>query len=153
MKHKVVYNAYYGGFSLSLEAVLKYHEKKGIQLYFYEGKIRDDVTQFRKISKEDIRNICKHNLYICDKDLGDYFSESDKEKYAELNNHYVSTRYYERHDPVLIEVVEELGEKANGEYTNLLIREIEGNRYRISEYDGNEWVITPEEDLYVTIEE
>lgn len=49
-----------------------------------------------------------------------------------------------RHDPHLVEVVEKLGDAANGMHADLEIVEVEGNRYRICEYDGLEWVETPE---------
>ena len=48
-----------------------------------------------------------------------------------------------RHDPVLVQVVEELGDEASGEYADLTIAEVEG-KYRIEEYDGLESVHTPE---------
>lgn len=48
-----------------------------------------------------------------------------------------------RTDPFLVQVVEELGEKANDAYSYLLIRELPaGTKYRIDEYDGNERVFT-----------
>lgn len=48
-----------------------------------------------------------------------------------------------RHDPVLIQVIEELGEAANGECADLAIEDVpEGTQYRIDEYDGNERVMT-----------
>ncbi len=49
-----------------------------------------------------------------------------------------------RHHPVLVAVVEELGEKANARFANLKIAVVEG-RYKIEEYDGWETVITPED--------
>lgn len=48
-----------------------------------------------------------------------------------------------RHDPILVQVVEELGEGANGECADLQIKEVDG-LYRIDEYDGNESVVTPD---------
>jgi hypothetical protein len=49
----------------------------------------------------------------------------------------------ERIDPILIQVVEELGEEANGMCAKLVIEEIEkGTRYRIDEYDGMESIET-----------
>jgi hypothetical protein len=52
-------------------------------------------------------------------------------------------RDVERHDPVLVRVVEELGSDASGDYASLAIAEIPaGSRYRIDEYDGNESVMT-----------
>lgn len=48
-----------------------------------------------------------------------------------------------RHDPVLVQVVEELGRRANGSHASLEIEEIpSGTGYRIDEYDGNERVMT-----------
>lgn len=53
--------------------------------------------------------------------------------------------YYDipRHDPDLVAVVEMLGEKANSRYASLAIAEVKGP-YRIREYDGLEWVETPD---------
>jgi hypothetical protein len=48
-----------------------------------------------------------------------------------------------RHDPTLVRVVEELGKNASGVCANLLIEEIEGDMYRITECDGLEQVETP----------
>jgi hypothetical protein len=45
--------------------------------------------------------------------------------------------------PILIQVIEEMGEAANGACANLKIEEIgAGTKYRIDEYDGNERVMT-----------
>lgn len=49
----------------------------------------------------------------------------------------------ERHDPRLVAVVEKLGVRANGMVADLQIEMIEGDRYRIDEYDGLEIVVTP----------
>ena len=43
-----------------------------------------------------------------------------------------------RHDPLLVQVVEELGDEANGSCAKLRIDDIGGSRYRIKEYDGKE---------------
>ena len=52
----------------------------------------------------------------------------------------------DRSDPVLVQVVEELGKKANTDYSNLQIRELPaGTKYRIDEYDGSESVMTQDE--------
>jgi len=49
----------------------------------------------------------------------------------------------DRHDPILVEVVEQLGKKANGMCASLVIVDIpKGTPYRIDEYDGNESVET-----------
>lgn len=63
--------------------------------------------------------------------------------------------YYDlpRHDKDLVAVVEELGSEASGTFNSVQIAEIDSDRYRISEYDGWEKVITPNEENYVVIEE
>jgi hypothetical protein len=103
---KIVYNACYGGFSLSDEAIEMYLQLRGFP--------------FEK--------------------------EIDKYGYA----HYVVQgwddfydRYLERSDPVLIEVVEKLGDRANGTCAKLCIEDIpKGTLYRIDEYDGYESIET-----------
>jgi len=52
----------------------------------------------------------------------------------------------DRADPILVQVVEELGEEADTVFSNLQIRELpEGTLYRIDEYDGRETVMTQDE--------
>lgn len=46
-----------------------------------------------------------------------------------------------RHDLKLVQVVEELGKEANGKYASLKIYKLEGDRYRIKDFDGKEEVI------------
>lgn len=49
----------------------------------------------------------------------------------------------DRTDPILVQVVKELGSKADGRHANLQIRDLEpGTLYRIDEYDGWETVMT-----------
>jgi hypothetical protein len=49
----------------------------------------------------------------------------------------------DRTDPVLIQVIEELGDKANDTFSKLRIIDLpEGTMYRIDEYDGREKVMT-----------
>lgn len=67
-------------------------------------------------------------------------------RYAELSGKseisLLSGRDIPRADPLLVQVVEELGEKANGSYAFLQIEEVEpGTLYRIDEYDGAESVM------------
>jgi len=57
-----------------------------------------------------------------------------------------------RHDPKLIEAVEAFGlEAASDKSSSLAIATIEGNTYKIEEYDGLEWVATPELIDWITI--
>lgn len=57
-----------------------------------------------------------------------------------------------RHDLRLIECVETLGSEANGQFSELTVVKIPGNKYKIEEYDGLESIITPEMDFnWITI--
>ena len=56
-----------------------------------------------------------------------------------------------RHDPVLVQVVEEMGEGASGRFADLKIAEIHSSLYQIDEYDGNESVVTPDNMDWVVI--
>lgn len=55
-------------------------------------------------------------------------------------------RNLKRHDKDLVKVVEKLKNKASGSFSSLKIRKVEkGKRYYITEYDGNESVVTEDE--------
>lgn len=50
-------------------------------------------------------------------------------------------REIQRDDPVLVEIVERLGNTASGNYANLVVVEIpDGVDWCVEEYDGNEWI-------------
>jgi hypothetical protein len=54
---------------------------------------------------------------------------------------YFGVSDIERTDSLLIQVVEELGEKVNDRFSKLKIIEIPDDvKYRIEEYDGVEWI-------------
>lgn len=56
-----------------------------------------------------------------------------------------------RHCAALVRAVETLGEEANGRCANLIIEVIEGNKYIIREYDGQEWIQVPEDVKWVEV--
>ena len=65
------------------------------------------------------------HYYLNEKKDGNYFYERD----------------IQRNDPILVEVVNELGEKADGHCAKLKIVEIPDDvEWIIEEYDGKEWV-------------
>ncbi len=51
-----------------------------------------------------------------------------------------------RHDPILISGIEQLGKDASVEGSEVRIREVPGDLYRIDTYDGKEEVFWPTED-------
>jgi len=110
---KIVINDCYGGFGLSHKAVMRYVELKGIKLYPY---IDGSFVHYATLPEEE-------RIGFSDKTW--YFSPSD----------------IPRDDIVLIQVVEELGKAANGDYASLSVVEIPDDvKWQIEEYDGIEWV-------------
>jgi hypothetical protein len=112
---KVVYNACYGGFSLSNEAMDRMVEL-GYPL-----------------------------------ELNPKYDPNAKSKCSDDSQKYECWGYVEcdRHDPILVQVVEELREKASGQCADLEITEVHGP-YRIEEYDGYESVKTAPDYDWIT---
>ena len=80
-------------------------------------------------------NVC-YGAYSMSKEGQDWLKEKyDVDNYEDLS----------RHDPRLVECVETLKEKVNGYTSRLTIMEVKSNKYRICEYDGREWVETPDD--------
>ena len=148
---KIILNKEYGGFSVSLMAYKLYAEKKGIELYAYYGDYSNYPSQgivvYRKIdwivpSLLEYHNNNSRSLYYFTKNLGESIIESEENK-EEVNEIFVKYSFYlgkqNRKDPILIEVVEELGNKANGSVSNLRVVEIPDELdYVIDDYDGYE---------------
>ena len=60
----------------------------------------------------------------------------DEDDFGEDSEYHIP-----RNDPVLVAVVEKLGERANGKHADLKIVEIPDDvQWEIEEYDGSEWV-------------
>jgi len=66
-----------------------------------------------------------------------------------LHNDFAYLYDCARHNPILVQVVEELGKKANGLGSDLRIAEVFGP-YRIEEYDGAETVMEPGDYDWIT---
>lgn len=56
-----------------------------------------------------------------------------------------------RHSSLLVMCVDELGEKASGPGSKILIRKLLGKQYRIRSYDGIETVEEPQTIKWITI--
>ena len=113
---KVIINRCFGGFGLSHEAVLEYAKRKGIQLYFEKSLC--DSYNYYTVPVEEYKKI---------KDV-----RQGNEKYFSMYN-------LSRTDPILVQVVEDMGEGANGSCSSLSVVEIpDGISYEIDDYDGQE---------------
>jgi len=112
---KVVVNACYGGFSLSDEAVIRYAEIKGMNLI----KITSTYGE-------------GENSYTSEHFAIDGIDDGD---------HYFYHGDIDRDDPILVQVVEELGRKADGDFASLRIADVPNDvKWYIDEYDGIETV-------------
>ncbi len=108
---KIVINSCFGGFGLSDEAFEKILDRKGIAWESCVNKY-DMVEHYNK------GHVGEEEHYL-------YFNEM-------LEN---------RSDKDLVAVVEEMGAKANGQYSFLKVVEIPDDvEWNVQEYDGNEWV-------------
>jgi hypothetical protein len=71
--------------------------------------------------------------------------------YGELTNKLpFSANDIPRHDKHLVQVVKELGDKANSCFARLEVVKIKGTLYQINEYDGAETVYTPSNHLWIS---
>ena len=132
MKHKIVYNDCYGGYTLSYKAIdwLSEHGSERTKNFIahkrIEAKEKDD---FSSASQERIDNVTK--FYVMD----------------------AVRSFLKRHDPDLVAVVEALGKEASGTFSALAIAEIDEDKYFIDEYDGMETIVTPADLCWEVIDE
>jgi len=139
---RVVYSCCYGGFSLSREACKRYWELQGKEVWIEQDKQFKSPDMFtvwlvppeERLEQKDWRSMTQDDRIAFNK------------KYSEQTWY---NRDVDRHDPVLVQVVEELGKKANGDFAELAIDEVHGP-YRIDEYDGFESVETADSYDWIT---
>lgn len=128
---KIIFNKCFGGFQVSDEGYKLYAKKKKITLYTYIWDKYNFGTQ-ELIKSSDT---CNHLVYYLLKDYGNKIKFSDRR-----NEDIFYLNASHRTDPILIEVVEELGNKASTSYSNLKVISIPDDigEYIIDDYDGFE---------------
>ena len=88
--------------------------------------------------------VTKIVINICYGGFG--LSKAAWERYVELGGQAEWDGDMDRTDPILVRVVEELGEDANGMCADLVIDDLPaGTKYRIDEYDGLESIETEDD--------
>jgi hypothetical protein len=129
---EVVINSCFGGFSLSDAAIRRYAELKGLNLYPEQSKY--GFSTYWTVPKEERV-----------KELPGNWHDHSVEKRREYNRKHSEQVLYDRDiardDPLLVQVVRELGDEANGRCAELRIIEIPDDvDWEIDEYDGNEHI-------------
>ena len=133
---KIAINGCHGGFSLSPEALVYIAEKSGEPIHFFRWVF--EQKKYVPITIEE----CK--VYWLDFKAYRISNPNDIEtqmlsKYSWA--HRPSNTNEARTDPLLIEAIEVLKEKANGAFACLKIVEVPDDvKWHIAEYDGWEWV-------------
>lgn len=143
---KIVINTCFGGFSLSGAALRRIAELQGRECYFFNYQIREsryipiteDANATLGFTAFDIPNpneiFGKQDWYL--------MSAEEREVNSTLyKKHIIDNRPEDRTDPLLIQVIEELGSKGNGRHAKLSVIEIPDDvEWEIDEYDGVETV-------------
>ena len=142
MGRKVVYNSRYGAYTLSGLALNEYIKEKYPGTFIYDCRLDNSLKLLTTVIDNRF-----NTLYVLSEFLGEIidFDSLDKSK---IVFEYFSESDIERHDPILVSIVERLGDKAGRPYSGLKIKDIGDSLYHIDEYDGLETVITSEPSDY-----
>jgi hypothetical protein len=140
---EIVKNACFGGYGLSPLAVKRLAELQGKDCYFFEGGLSEP---YNLITIEEASrgifwfafSVINPNEFLPQRDMPDYSVEEHNNAYDKISLDDMSK---DRTNPLLIKVVKELGEKANGACARLEIVKIPADiEWEIDEYDGNETI-------------
>ena len=155
---KVAINTCFGGFGLSPLAIQRYAELKGRMCFFFRSAKGDDggIDFDRYDGPLTLAQVNKESLFFLAFDISnpnetcvfpDNWHSPPSDEKQKCNDNYwqhvlPSGRDLERNDPLLIQVIEELGsKKASGRCAQLAIIEIPDDvEWEIEEYNGNEHI-------------
>lgn len=94
------------------------------------------ITQLKGVRKLVI-NRCFGGFSLSDQ----AWAEWCRRKGWNSDDENLHDRMIERDCPILVEIVEEMGERANGDFADLKIVEIPADVFwELGEYDGQEWI-------------
>lgn len=140
---KVILNKCFGGFDVSPQAYQLYAMKKGYShLYKYKWVIDSWISPWDIYSDSHLYEL----IDLFDNSSGHYFTKyfgdkiyEDEISKEDWDNYYLYLGTAHREDPILIDVVEELGDEASGSCGKLVVVEIPDDlHYTIDDYDGIE---------------
>ena len=133
---KVVINNRHGGFGLSDDAVKLYHKILGKEVWITGDDYFPTYSLVPPNERQDagLKYGSPANWHTMSMEEKDNWNKVYREQ-------TFSTYDMARNDPVLVQVVEELGRNADGRHAELKIVEIPDDvEWQIDEYDGLEWV-------------
>ena len=120
---KIVINRCWGGFGLSYKAHMLYAELSGFKLYAYDT------------SEEGLIQVVEEKSWLA---YNEKLINNMDELYSEG---YFYDKDLRRDDPILVQVVETLGEQANDNFSYLKVIEVPDDiEWEIEKYDGQEWI-------------
>lgn len=137
---KIVINRCYGGFGVSHEGMMRYFEILGKKVWPEKLEFQYSPNQYTYWLVPEEERIKTESIQP---QVG-YTDEQIQEAAATWEkalNQYLNDIELDRNDPVLVQVVEELGEGSWGHFAELKVVEIPDDvNWYIDEYDGLEWV-------------
>lgn len=158
---KIAINSRYGGFGLSRAAIRRLAELQGRECYFFTSRpgshkyfLEEEVSSHELLAPE-VHLIQRRvrALFVVAFDTDDVSTLNDLPEDARTDEqvqtskkfwseHVIRDRNIPRDDPLLIQVIEELGsDSASGDFASLQIVEIPDDvDWQIEEYDGFEWI-------------
>lgn len=131
----IVINDCHGGFGLSAMAIERYHDIMNQPVWIETNRMCSLVKTVWLVPPDQ-------RVELPGSKEWQTMTDQEKLNYNDrYNNQVWSDRDLIRDDPVLIQVVRELGTKANAPVAKLKIVEIPASvEWQIEEYDGKEWV-------------
>jgi len=131
----IVINDCHGGFGLSAMAIERYHDIMNRPVWIETNRMCSLVKTVWLVPLDQ-------RVELPGPKEWQTMTDQEKLNYNDrYNNQVWSDRDLVRDDPVLIQVVRELGTKANAPVAKLKIVEIPASvEWQIEEYDGKEWV-------------
>ncbi len=141
---KVIINGCHGGYGLSALAMKRIAELQGKDCIFVDMVHERKTLSLEEAMKSSWWTAFYNDPSALQEEMHNFYN-STMEKRREMNKRYedimVTCFDDDRSNDLLVQVVEELGTKANGSHADLRIVEIPADvEWEISEYDGWETV-------------
>lgn len=149
MTQRIVINECFGGFGLSPLAIRRMAELEGHECYFFECDLL--ARKYTSLTLEQAEKVGLFTVAFDIPNPGEVLAQPREWHDMSLEEKQASNALYRKHElprhpddrthPLLIQVVDELKEAANGRCAKLKIVEIpDGVDWEIDDYDGSETI-------------